>query len=146
MPQIANQALSRVTLPRGQVDTRFGLVSCLIIYAVAGLDCAASAGEARAGAEGGERAAAAAVESRAGPAGEMIWRGLSWGVLQEVNKWGLQIFLYQMSAQTMLQALLVDVHWGLANRCLEQPLSPSFAVFYVAIQVTACDGHQCGAS
>lgn len=117
-----------------QVDTRYGLLNCLIIYAVAGLDCAAAAGESRGESEE-NAAAAAAVESRTGPAGEMIWRGLSWGFFQEVNKWGLQVFLYQAPAQVVLQALLVDVHWGLANRCSEQPLAPSFAVFYVASQV-----------
>ena len=40
--------------------------------------------------------------------------------------------------QTLLQALLADVHWGLsAGRCERQRLDAGFAVGYVALQVAA---------
>ena len=54
-----------------------------------------------------------------------------------MNKWGLQAFLYQSATQAFLQALLVDVHWGLSDRCTRQRLDAGFAVAYVALQVAA---------
>ena len=55
-----------------------------------------------------------------------------------MSKWGLQAFLYQMPVQTLLQALLAGMHWGLlAGRCERQRLDAGFAVAFVALEVSA---------
>lgn len=112
------------------VDTRFALLAALVIYAAAGLDAAAAAA-----ADPKPEAQAAAVRNVAGPAAELVYLFLTWSPFQEVNKWGLQAFLYQIPVQVVFQALLVDIGFGLISRCEPQALNPVFAFFYVLSQV-----------
>jgi hypothetical protein len=53
-----------------------------------------------------------------------------------VNKWGLQAFLYQSPVQTLVQALFVDLQWGVATRCARQHVETHALLLYVAAQIT----------
>ena len=103
-------------------DTKFSLVHAAMIYSVTTLDVNAALP--------GGGVSAASVAENVGALGAWIWSFLTWAPFVTVGKWGLPIFLYQATVNTVWQAFLADVGWGIADRCERTPFSLEYAYFY----------------
>lgn len=94
-------------------DTKFALVNAAIIYGIATLDVRRSSMM-----EGDDHEAAATetFRTQVGPVGSCTHSFLTFSFFVEVGQWGLQLYLYQMVAYFVFQALLVGLHI-MEDRC-----------------------------
>ena len=106
-------------------DTKFVPISALMIYSVTTLDVAAHT-------NGGAKTSYAAAAPRVGHLGASMWWLLCCEPFVTLGNWGLPIFLWQTATNVLTQQLLIDLGWGLTNRCPGHGLKFSFeyAAFY----------------
>ncbi|EKX46690.1 hypothetical protein GUITHDRAFT_107472 [Guillardia theta CCMP2712] len=102
-------------------DTKFLPLSAIVIYSVTTLDvCAHDNGTAEFD----------NVKKHVGVVGAYLWSFFCLDFFVMVGKWGLPIFLWQAAVNVLVEAFLVDVHWGLESRCTPQSFTLAYAVFY----------------
>eukprot|EP00293_Proteomonas_sulcata_P002803 CAMPEP_0184327594 /NCGR_PEP_ID=MMETSP1049-20130417/143175_1 /TAXON_ID=77928 /ORGANISM="Proteomonas sulcata, Strain CCMP704" /LENGTH=211 /DNA_ID=CAMNT_0026649855 /DNA_START=435 /DNA_END=1070 /DNA_ORIENTATION=+ len=108
-------------------DTKFAPISAMVIYGVTSLDVSARSSDGVANAEN--------VDTRMGPFGRVFWQFLTWNPFVTVGKWGLPIFLYQAAVNVLVQGFLIDMHFGLEDRCHTTEFSVGYATFYVIFHI-----------